>query len=93
MGGPEQQAPSPTLRRDPTEALVVEVLDSPKDATQGTILIGGVKEGGIAGPYLNVVVAGGIVHIWGFVASDAQKEACSSAAPGRIRERTLSSRA
>jgi CBS domain-containing protein len=50
------------------------------DAAIREHVIGGVKEAGIAEPYLNVVVAGGIVHIWGLIGSEAQKDAIRVAA-------------
>lgn len=43
-------------------------------------ILTGVKEAGITDPYLNVVVAGGVVHIWGFVGSEAEKNAIRVAA-------------
>ena len=43
-------------------------------------VIAGIKEAGITEPYVNVVVAGGIVHVWGFVGSEAEKDAIRIAA-------------
>ena len=43
-------------------------------------VIAGIKAAGITEPYVNVVVAGGIVHIWGFVGSEAEKNAMRIAA-------------
>jgi CBS domain-containing protein len=43
-------------------------------------VLSGIKEAGITDPYLNVVVAGGIVHVWGFVGSEAEKDAIRIAA-------------
>lgn len=55
------------------------------DATIRRHVIDGAKEAGIVEGRINVVVAGGIVHIWGLVDSDAEKEAvrvAAEAAPG-----------
>jgi CBS domain-containing protein len=43
-------------------------------------VIAGIKAAGITQPYVNVVVAGGIVHVWGFVGSEAEKDAIRIAA-------------
>lgn len=43
-------------------------------------VIAGIKAAGITEPYVNVVVAGGIVHVWGFVGSEAEKDAIRIAA-------------
>lgn len=43
-------------------------------------VIAGIKAAGIPETYVNVVVAGGIVHVWGFVGSEAEKDAIRIAA-------------
>jgi CBS domain-containing protein len=43
-------------------------------------VIAGIKAAGITQPYVNVVVGGGIVHVWGFVGSEAEKDAIRIAA-------------
>ena len=43
-------------------------------------VIAGIKAAGITETYVNVVVAGGIVHVWGFVGSEAEKDAIRIAA-------------
>jgi len=43
-------------------------------------VIAGMKAAGITEPYVDVVVAGGIVHVWGFVGSEAEKDAIRIAA-------------
>lgn len=43
-------------------------------------VIAGMKAAGIADSYINMVVAGGIVHVWGFVGSEAEKDAIRIAA-------------
>lgn len=43
-------------------------------------VIASIKAARITEPYVNVVVAGGIVHLWGFVGSEAQKDATRIAA-------------
>ncbi|MDX3966903.1 MAG: CBS domain-containing protein [Bradyrhizobium sp.] len=50
------------------------------DAAIRQHVIDNAKKAGIDEGYINVVVAGGIVHIWGLVDSDAEKEAVRVAA-------------
>lgn len=50
------------------------------DATIRQHVIDGAKEAGVDDLYVNVVVAGGIVHIWGLVDSEAEREAIRIAA-------------
>lgn len=43
-------------------------------------VVAGIKAAGITEPYVNVIVAGGIVQIWGFVGSEAEQDAIRIAA-------------
>lgn len=53
---------------------------APDDARIREQVLAGTKAAGITEPYVNVVVSGGIVHIWGFVGSDAERDAIRVAA-------------
>ena len=53
---------------------------TPDDATIRQHVIDGAKEAGIAEGYINVVVAGGIVQIWGLADSETESEAVRIAA-------------
>jgi CBS domain-containing protein len=50
------------------------------DATIREHIVAGMKAAGISGPYVNVIVAGGVVQLWGVVASEAEKDAIRIAA-------------
>lgn len=53
---------------------------TPDDATIRQHVIDGAKEAGVAEGYINVVVAGGVVQIWGLVDSETESEAIRIAA-------------
>ena len=53
---------------------------TPDDATIRQRVIDRVKEAGIDEGYINVVVAGGVVHLWGLLDSQVEKEAVRIAA-------------
>lgn len=53
---------------------------TPDDAAIREQVIAGIREAGITEPYVNVVVAGGVVHIWGLVDSEKQRQAVRVAA-------------
>jgi len=53
---------------------------TPDDATIRRHVIDRVKEAGIDEGYINVIVAGGVVHLWGLLDSQVEKEAVRIAA-------------
>ena len=53
---------------------------TPDDAGIREQVAAGINAAGIIEPYVNVVVADGIVHVWGFVGSEAEKAAIRIAA-------------
>lgn len=53
---------------------------TPDDATIRQHVIDRVKEAGIDEGYINVIVAGGVVHLWGLLDSQVEKEAVRIAA-------------